>query len=85
MKIECPYKGGQAETCAWQQRKGQVRDFPSVGVLECQVCNLVTHAQHLSEDVDYKSGSMHNWASGYGDSLPGPESDTSRRVTTIKK
>jgi 2-polyprenyl-3-methyl-5-hydroxy-6-metoxy-1,4-benzoquinol methylase len=26
---------------------------------------------------------MHNWASGYGDSLPGPEADTLRRVTAI--
>jgi 2-polyprenyl-3-methyl-5-hydroxy-6-metoxy-1,4-benzoquinol methylase len=83
MKIECPSKGGQAEICAWQQRKGQVRDFPNVGVIQCQECNLVTHAQDLSNDVNYESGSMHNWASGYGDSLPGPEADTLRRVTAI--
>ena len=83
MKIEFPSKGGQAEMCAWQQRKGQVRDFPNVGVVQCEECKLVTHAQDLSNDVNYESGSMHNWAAGYGDSLPGPEADTLRRVTAI--
>lgn len=84
MKIECPLKGGQAKMCTWQQRKGQVRDFPNVGVIECQECGLVSHARDLSEEVNYESGSMHSWASGYGDSLPGPESDKLRRVTAIK-
>ena len=83
MKIECPSKGGQVEMCAWQQRKGQVRDFPNVGVVQCQECKLVTHTQDLSNDVNYESGSMHNWAAGYGDSLPGPEADTLRRVAAI--
>jgi 2-polyprenyl-3-methyl-5-hydroxy-6-metoxy-1,4-benzoquinol methylase len=83
MKIECPSKGGKADMCAWKQRKGQVRDFPNVGVVECEECKLVTHAQDLSNDVNYESGSMHNWALGYGDSLPGPEADTLRRVTAI--
>jgi 2-polyprenyl-3-methyl-5-hydroxy-6-metoxy-1,4-benzoquinol methylase len=83
MKIECPSKGGQADMCAWQQRKGQVRDFPKVGVVQCVDCKLVTHAQDLSNSVNYESGSMHNWASGYGDSLPGPEADILRRVTAI--
>jgi SAM-dependent methyltransferase len=85
MQIECPDKGGQAEICAWRQRKGCVRDFPSVGVIECQDCGLVTHDQDLREEVNYESGSMHSWASGYGDSLPGPESDKLRRVTAINK
>jgi hypothetical protein len=53
MKIDCPSKGGKAEMCAWKQRKGQVRDFPNVGVLECEECKLVTHAQDLSNDVNY--------------------------------
>jgi SAM-dependent methyltransferase len=83
MKIECPSKGGKAETCAWKQRIGQVRDFPNVGVVQCEECKIVTHAQDLSNDVDYESGTMHNWTSGYGDSLPGPEADTLRRVTAI--
>ena len=83
MKIECPSKGGQAEMCAWQQHKGQVRDFPNVGVVQCKECKLVTHALDLSNGVNYESGSMHNWASGYGDSLPGPEADILRRVTAI--
>ena len=83
MKIECPTNGGQAVNCAWRQRKGQVRDFPNVGVIECEVCKLVTHAQDLSIEVNYESGSMHNWASGYGDSLSGPEADTLRRVIAV--
>ena len=83
MKIECPSNGGKAEMCAWKQRKGQVRDFPNVGVVQCKECKLVTHALDLSNGVNYESGSMHNWASGYGDSLPGPEADTLRRVTAI--
>jgi 2-polyprenyl-3-methyl-5-hydroxy-6-metoxy-1,4-benzoquinol methylase len=85
LKIECPSKGGQAEKCDWRRRQGQVRDFPNVGVIECQECHLVTHGEDLSSDVNYESGSMHNWAQGYGDSLPGPESDISRRAIALKK
>lgn len=85
MKIECPSKGGKAEKCDWRRLQGHVRDFPKVGVIQCQECQLVTHAEDLSGDVNYESGSMHNWAQGYGDSLPGPESDVSRRVKALKK
>jgi 2-polyprenyl-3-methyl-5-hydroxy-6-metoxy-1,4-benzoquinol methylase len=85
MKIECPINGGPAEKCVWKPRIGQVRDFPNVGVIQCQECQLVTHEQDLSNDVNYESGSMHNWAQGYGDSLPGPEADTLRRINAIKK
>ena len=83
MRIECPINGGPTEKCVWEPRVGQVRDFPNVGVIQCQECQLVTHEQDLSNDVNYESGSMHNWAQGYGDSLPGPEADTLRRVTAI--
>jgi len=83
MKIECPIKGGRAEECGWNARVGQVRDFPSIGVIQCQTCYLVTHAQDLSGDVNYEAGSMHVWAQGYGDSLPGPATDIARRVTSI--
>lgn len=83
MKIECPVKGNSAEKCMWQQRKGHVKDFPKVGIIQCQECKLVTHAQDLSTDVDYESGSMHNWAQGYGDFLPGPARDLSRRTSAI--
>jgi len=69
MKIECPYRGGQAEICAWQQHKGQVRDFSKIGVVQCAECKLVTHAKDLSGDVNYESGSMHNWASRKVDSI----------------
>ncbi len=56
-----------------------------MGVLECEECYLVTHAEDLSDQVNYVSGSMHNWAQGYGDSLPGPVSDISRRASAIKE
>ena len=84
MKIVCPSKGGKAEKCDWRRLQGHVRDFPKVGVIQCQECQLVTHAEDLSSDVNYESGSMHNWAQGYGDSLPGPESDVSRGVNALK-
>ena len=85
MKIECPSNGGSAQECLWQQRVGQVRDFPSVGLFQCQECKLVTHAKDLSSDVNYESGSMHNWAQGYGDSLPGPATDSIRRLRALKE
>lgn len=85
MKIECPLKGGEAEKCDWQRVKGYVRDFPNVSVIKCQECDLVTHLEDLSSGVNYESGSMHNWAQGYGDTLPGPESDISRRAVALKE
>jgi SAM-dependent methyltransferase len=84
MKIECPSKGGQASMCAWKERKGQVRDFPNVGVVQCEECKLITHSLDLSNNVNYESGSMRKRALGYRDSLPGPETDTLRRVTAVK-
>lgn len=85
IRIECPVSGGLAEKCTWIPREGSVRDNPSTGVIECQRCQLVTHADDLSKSVNYESGTMHDWASGYGDNLPGPAADSNRRVEAIKE
>ena len=83
IRIECPSIGGKADNCNWTPRDGSVRDNSNVGLLECQKCSLVTHATDLSESVDYEHGTMHNWALGYGGTLPGPAADTIRRVIAI--
>lgn len=51
---------------------------------ECSDCQLVTHERDLREFIDYQSGSMHSWASGYGGTLETPKEDISRRVEAIK-
>ena len=52
--------------------------------MECANCKLVTHETDLREFIDYKSGSMHDWASGYGGTLDTPKEDVSRRLEAIK-
>lgn len=84
MRIECPTLGGCADKCHWITREGSVRDSPRTGVIECQNCQLVTHSTDLSESVNYKNGTMHDWAAGYGDALPGPATDIARRVALIR-
>jgi 2-polyprenyl-3-methyl-5-hydroxy-6-metoxy-1,4-benzoquinol methylase len=69
----------------WLSRRGSVRDYPSVGIVECSNCSLVTHAQDLRNRVNYQSGSMHSWAQGYGQTLPQVGSDVSRRLDAIKE
>ncbi len=83
MEAKCPTTGEIARNCDWQRRIGQVRDFPNTGLIECQECHLVTHEQDLRHQVNYGSGSMHNWASGYGDSLPLVNSDVLRRTIAL--
>jgi SAM-dependent methyltransferase len=85
MRIECPISGRPAEKCVWEPRVGQVRDYPNVGVIQCQECKLVTHQQDLSNGVNYESGSMHNWAQGYGGFLTGPATDLDRRLIAINE
>jgi len=53
-------------------------------VEECSNCHLVTHERDLREFIDYQSGSMHSWASGYGGTLETPKEDISRRVEAIR-
>ena len=84
MRIECPILGQTAEKYTWIPRHGSVRDNSKTGIIECQSCGLVTHANDLSDSVNYESGTMHDWASGYGDNLPGPATDLIRRVSAIK-
>jgi 2-polyprenyl-3-methyl-5-hydroxy-6-metoxy-1,4-benzoquinol methylase len=84
MRIECPISGERAEKCNWITRDGSVRDCPSTGVIECKNCQIVTHSSDLSQGVNYENGTMHDWATGYGDSLPGPATDIARRVASIK-
>lgn len=84
MKIECPTNGLTAENCEWKKRSGSVRDDQATGIIECKNCHLVTHSKDLSQKVNYSEGSMHNWAVGYGDALPKPTDDLTRRVNALK-
>ena len=84
MRIECPTLGGSADKCNWITREGSVRDNPSIGLIECQNCQLVTHSTDLSQSVNYEIGTMHDWAEGYGDTLPGPATDVARRVASVR-
>jgi SAM-dependent methyltransferase len=80
MEIECPSTGDNSRNCPWKDRFGVVRDYPSVGILECTKCNLVKHSEDLSGFVNYESGSMRDWEIGSGYDLHSPESDGSRRL-----
>ena len=82
--IECPSGNASADNCQWKKRNGSIRDFPEYGVEECSDCQLVTHERDLREFIDYQSGSMHNWAAGYGGTLETPKEDISRRVEAIR-
>jgi len=84
MSIVCPLDNDSADGCPWVYRSGIIRDLPNYGVKECDQCKMVTHEADLREFVSYESGSMHNWAAGYGGSLSTPEEDISRRVQSIK-
>jgi SAM-dependent methyltransferase len=82
--IECPSGKASVDDCPWKKRNGSIRDFPEYGVEECSDCQLVTHERDLREFIDYRSGSMHSWAAGYGGTLETPKQDISRRVEAIK-
>lgn len=81
--IDCPEGARNVESCGWVKRAGTIRDLPDFGVEECKDCKLVSHEKDLREFVDYESGSMHNWASGYGGTLANPAEDISRRISEI--
>lgn len=83
--IDCPSGNSSADQCIWRKRVGKIRDLPSFGVEECQSCLLVSHEVDLREFVDYESGSMHNWAAGYGGTLVNPKQDIARRVDEISE
>ena len=83
-RIECPNSGKDFSSCNLSKIKGCVRDKPDVGLLQCSDCQLVTHSKDISQDVNYKSGTMHDWASGYSDSLAPPVEDINRRVEALR-
>ena len=64
----------------WNGISGALRDMPEVGVKRCALCGLVNHNRDLREIVSYESGTMHDWAKGWGDQLGGPQADSSRRI-----
>ena len=72
------------DACPWKITPGEIRDHKKKYVQECLKCQLVTHEEDLRELVDYSSGSMHNWAGGYGGKLLAPENDLVRRLTEIR-
>lgn len=84
-QVECPLTGGCATNCEWIKREGSVRDFPEVGLCECSNCHLVSHEIDLRQRIDYASGTMHAWATGYGENLESPFGDISRRVQAISE
>lgn len=67
----------------WKRRPGHLRDFADIGILECLDCGLVTPEKDVSSLVDYAAGSMHSWVSGYGGQTPPPETDVSRRLSSV--
>jgi 2-polyprenyl-3-methyl-5-hydroxy-6-metoxy-1,4-benzoquinol methylase len=78
MEFFCP-KGRQGSNCTWKPRRGRVRDYPNIGIRECNDCGLVTHNEDLSDFVEYSDGTMHNWSKGYSSRLPKPNDDVLRR------
>ena len=83
-QINCPFEEKSSTHCKWVLISGSVRDQPDVGLMKCSDCYLVTHSKDLSQDVNYESGTMHDWASGYGDSLAPPVEDINRRLETLR-
>ena len=84
LQINCPFEEKSSTHCKWVLIPGSVRDQPGVGLLQCSDCHLVTHSKDLSQDVNYESGTMHDWASGYSDSLAPPVEDINRRLEAIR-
>ena len=84
LQINCPLEEKSSTHCKWVLISGSVRDQPDVGLLQCSDCHLVTHSKDLSQDVNYESGTMHDWASGYSDSLAPPVEDINRRLEALR-
>jgi 2-polyprenyl-3-methyl-5-hydroxy-6-metoxy-1,4-benzoquinol methylase len=80
---ECPY-GNRTEPCHWREIPGKVRDEKNVGILECADCQMKKHSIDLRQKVNYASGSMHEWTSGYGEELKGPSEDKDRRARAVQ-
>lgn len=82
-QVKCPMPHESNSICRWSKRAGHVRDFPSVGLIECSTCLLVVHERDLKERISYETGTMHLWASGYGNNLESPYDDIPRRIEAI--
>lgn len=54
-----------------------------MGVKKCSHCGLVNHDTDVRTKVSYESGTMHDWAKGWGDLTGGPNDDLSRRVSAL--
>ncbi len=54
-----------------------------MGVRSCIKCKLVTFTEGLKSQINYESGSMYDWASGYGQSLESPKQDLLLRTSAI--
>ena len=80
--FECPKKSSN-DNCEFNERSGSVRDAKAIGVKECRECSLVIHSESLRNLVEYESGSMGNWASGYGDRSKKPSNDIARRFNSV--
>lgn len=84
-EFQCPEESNDVSNCTWEKRSGCVRDFPKVGVEECSRCHLVIHTTDLREEVNYETGSMHEWSKGYGSTIDLPIDDIDRRMQEILK
>jgi SAM-dependent methyltransferase len=70
---------------SWFPRSGSVRDAPSVGLVECRECGIVSHSVDLRSSVDYADGTMHEREKDNSEELNDPTSDVSRRVEQVKR
>lgn len=82
--IECPLKISNGP-CNIIERSGSVRDYPSVGILECLNCGITFHAADLRHVVDYVNGTM-TMAEVNGSVEPmAPDEDDKRRGAFIRR
>jgi 2-polyprenyl-3-methyl-5-hydroxy-6-metoxy-1,4-benzoquinol methylase len=68
----------------WDQRSGALRDAPSVGIIECSNCGLVTPDGTHPVKINYAAGSMHGTGTlNVTQSRVESYQDDSRRVCAI--
>lgn len=80
---ECPFRASP-QRCSFKRRDGRIRDAQHAWPMECITCSLVIHSEPLDHLVSYESGSMHEWALGYGEGEGSRlTSDLERRYTSV--
>lgn len=79
----CPIRN--SGFCKFLKRNGSVRDFPSAGIRECEACQIVRHDSDLSNLINYKDSSMHQWAAGHSELTEQQNEDTFRRIQEVKR